>query len=298
MAEEVECLCSQPAEALLGLLLQIQDHPHTPVSLTVLECWLAVQDIPTNERHEHWQTQLFLKIAEGLVRRLAYTKTFTNWQDELDLDEQEFFEFRRMANDVLVNCYFLLRVQFLRQLVNVVGSNDWTLTESTLFCMGAISREVCARVKSRGALPDRSETIQQLTHFLGQLCGTNPKLAAESAARQHTLVLAAACNFLGQYAAAWNDACDSGAMFKLLAYVRAAMGSRASVMEASRAAKSIFVNCAPQLVTTSEIASCMQECMDVALFDGSHGSHGSSCGGKHTSHPTNEGPGQHENLVQ
>ncbi|KAI2493942.1 hypothetical protein MHU86_20584 [Fragilaria crotonensis] len=265
VSEEVDSLCSQPAEALLGLLLQIQDHPHTPVALTVLECWLAVQDIPTNERHEHWQTQLFLRIADGLVRRLAFTKAFTTWQDELDLDEQEFFEFRRMANDVLVNCYFILRVQFLRQLVNLVGSNDWTLTESTLFCMGAISREVCARVKSRGVSPDRSETIQQLTQFLGQLCGTNPKLAAESAARQHTLVLAAACNFLGQYAPAWNDVCDSGALFQLVAYVQAAMGSRASVMEASRAAKSIFVNCAPHLVNTAEIASCMQECMDVAL---------------------------------
>lgn len=265
VSDEVDYLCSQPAEVLLGLLLQIQDHPHTPVALTVLECWLAVQDIPTDERHEHWRNQLFLKIAEGLVRRLTYTKTFTTWQDELDLDEQEFFEFRRMVNDVLVNCYFLLRAHFLQQLVNVVATNDWTLTESTLFCLGAISREVCARVKSRGMQPDRIETIQQLTHFLGQLCGTNPTLAAESAARQHTLVSAAACNFLGQYAPAWNEVCDNGETFQLLAYVKAAMGVPATVMEASRAAKSIFVNCAPHLITTPEISSCMQECMEGAL---------------------------------
>ena len=265
VSDEVDHVCSQPAEALLGLLLQIQDHPHTPVALTVLECWLAVQDIPTAERHEHWRNPLFLKIAEGLVTRLAYTRSFTNWQDELELDEQEFFEFRLLVNDVLVNCYFLLRVQFLRQLVNVAATNDWTLTESTLFCLGAISREVCARVKSKGMQPDRSETIQQLTQFLGQLCGTNPTLAAESAARQHVLVLAAACNFLGQYAPAWNEVCDNGATLQLVAYAKAAMGMPATVMEASRAAKSILVNCAPQLVRTSEISSCMQECMDSAL---------------------------------
>lgn len=265
VSEEVDDLCSQPADILLGLLLQIQAHPHTPVALTVLECWLTVQDVPTDQRHENWKAPLFLKIAEGLVTRLAYPKTFTNWQDELDMDEQEFFEFRRMVNDVLVNCYFLLRVQYLRQLVNSIATNDWTLTESTLFCLGAVSREVCARVKARGMQQDRNETVQQLLQLVHQLCGTNPKMAAESAARQHPLVWAAACNFIGLYAPAWNVHCDHGAIIQLLAYLQTAMGIPATVAEASKAIKSIFVNCASQLVNSPAIVSCMRESMEVAL---------------------------------
>lgn len=265
VSEEVDDLCSQPADALLGLLLQIQAHPHTPVALTVLECWLTVQDVPTSERHEHWRAPLFQRITEGLVLRLAYTKTFTNWHDELDLDEQEFFEFRRMVKDVLVNCYFLLRVQYVRQLVQNISSYDWTLMESTLFCLGAVSREVCARMKARSNQPEVDETAEQLLQFLRQLCGTNPKMAAESAAHQHTLVLGAACNYLGLYAPAWNAHCEEGQTLQLIVYLQAAMSVPETVPEASRAIKSIFVNCSPQLLKNTMIVPCMRESMDVAV---------------------------------
>lgn len=270
VSEEVDDLCAQPADTYLGLLLQIQSHPHTPVALTVLECWLTVQDIPTDGRHEHWKEPLFMKIAEGLVTRLAYTKSFVNWQEELDLDEQEFSEYRRMVTDVLVNCYFLLRVQFLRQLGNVITSSttDWTLTESALFCLGAVFREVCARVKARGSStsPDRNDTAQQLLQLVQQLCGGgDPKTAAQSAVRQHPLVLGAACRFMGLYAPAWNVHCNHEAIVQLLAYLQAAMSVQATVEEASKATKSIYVNCAPKLLNAAPIVSCMRESMEVAL---------------------------------
>ena len=43
VTEEVDYVSSQPAEPLLMLLLRIQSHPSTQVTLPVLECWLTVQ---------------------------------------------------------------------------------------------------------------------------------------------------------------------------------------------------------------------------------------------------------------
>lgn len=271
VSEEVDDLCSQPGDSYLGLLLRIQAHPHTPVSLTVLECWLTVQDIPTSQRHEHWKAPLFMKIAEGLVTRLAYTKSFVNWQEELDLDEQEFFEFRRMVNDVLVNCYFLLRVQYIRQLVTVISTtqNDWTLTESALFCLSAVFREVCARVKARGTSTllsaDRTETAQLLLQLVQHLCGGDPKTAAEATARQHPLVLGAASNFMGRYAPAWNVHCNDDAIFQVLAFLRAGIALPATGAEASKATKSIYIQCASQILGSQALFSNMRESMEVAL---------------------------------
>jgi hypothetical protein len=271
VSEEVETLSSQPQDALLALLLKIQSHPHTPVVLTVLECWLTVQDIPTEERHENWKESLFSSIAQGLVHRLIYTSNFISWSEELELDEQEFRELRRMVNDVLVNCYFLSRARYLHLLFDATFANtsDWRIIESALFCLGAVSREVCARVKSIGMQEDRNDTIHQLQQFLQFLCGDSPKHSVETAAQNHPLVLAGVCNFLGLYAPAWNVICDSAIILRLLLYLKTAMTAPGNVIiEASKAIKSIFVSCASQLVNEKEIVSCLRDVMDVSLSMG------------------------------
>jgi hypothetical protein len=274
VSDEVDDLSSQPADSYLGLLLQIQAHPQTRVALTVLECWLTVQDIPTSARHEHWKAPLFSKIAEGLVTRLAYTKNFCSWDQELDLDEQEFFEYRRMVTDVLANCYFLLRVEFLRQMVIVittsVSNNDWTLTESALFCLGSVFREVCARIKANGSSTslntDRAETAQQLLLLLHQVCVGDPKVAAESAARQHPLVLSGVCRFMGLYAPAWNVHCNGEDIMQLLLYLQAALKIATVAEDASKAIRSIYISCSAHLADNSLIATYLRETMECVLL--------------------------------
>mmetsp|Transcript_3016 Transcript_3016/g.4441 ORF Transcript_3016/g.4441 Transcript_3016/m.4441 type:complete len:1017 (+) Transcript_3016:65-3115(+) len=284
VSEEVDDLCAEPADTYLGFLLQIQAHPRTQVALTVLDCWLTVQDIPTNSRHEHWKGALFVTIAEGLVKRAAYTSSFTTWEEELDLDEQEFTEYRRMVSDVLVNCYFLLRVRFLQQMVTVivdaVSCHDWALMESALFSLSTVFREVCARLKAKGALPslvkDRTETAHEMMRLVEQLCGSDSAMAASAAAQQHVLVLGAACQFMGLYGQAWNVYCSEEAILRILAYLHAALQIRSNSQSdvcivataASRAIKSIYITCANKLVHCDSIFSCMQASMEGALSTG------------------------------
>ena len=255
--EEVDYVCSQPAEPLLHLLLQLQSHPSIPVTIPVLECWLNVQEVPTSARHDHWKAPLFQKVLEGLLIRISYPSSFTNWQDEVELDSQEFAELRRMVMDVLISCYFLLRVEFLRHMMSM-QTQDWTRAESALYCLCCVSREVCARVKARAGgdsvRSDRDATAQQLLQLVQHWI---------SFRNVHPLVARGIASFVGSYAPAWNVHCPPEAILQLLAYLRTNMG-----LEAAKATRSICVGCAGKLVEGNNqgaLLSSVRESMDAVL---------------------------------
>ncbi|CAB9496413.1 expressed unknown protein [Seminavis robusta] len=271
VTEEVDYICTLPAEALLNLLLQIQSHPHTPVTLTALECWLTVQETPASARHNNWKAPLFEKVVQGIVARITLPDSFTSWQDELDVDESEFEELRRMVGDVLISSYYLLRVQFVQMMASYIHSNNvihWPVVESALFCMVKVAREVCARIKARtggsSVSADRDATSQQLLQLVEQLCGTPS--AAESAARKHPLVLSGVCTFVGAYAQAWNVKCPPEALLQLLAYLRQAMVPSA-VVDAAKATRLILVNCSTRLLAgeQQQLLTSLRETLDAVL---------------------------------
>lgn len=257
VTEEVDEIVMQPAEACLSLLLSIQQHGHIPISLCVLDVWLTVQEVPTSSRHEHWKQPLFTQVVEGLVGRIAYPASFTNWEQELNVDPQEFAELRRMVVDVLVSCYFLLRVNFVRLVSPKMG--DWNIVESSLYCLSCVSREICARIKARGnstsLSADRDATSQELLQLVERLCSAHNQ--------QHPLVLAGVSSFMGLYAPAWNVHCPQEAILQLLAYLRATMPLSSS--EASRATRAIYVGCAAKLLETPGLVDALREGMMVVM---------------------------------
>jgi hypothetical protein len=56
VVEHIDDIVKNPAGMGLQVLLEIQLHPSTSVALIPLECWLSIQEIPTGERHEHWNS--------------------------------------------------------------------------------------------------------------------------------------------------------------------------------------------------------------------------------------------------
>jgi hypothetical protein len=43
VCEQIDDIITQPADVTSQLLLDIQSHPHTPVALIPLDCWLTIQ---------------------------------------------------------------------------------------------------------------------------------------------------------------------------------------------------------------------------------------------------------------
>jgi hypothetical protein len=245
VTEQVDDLVNKPVDMGLQLLLDIQAHPHTPVALIPLDCWLTIQEIPLEERHDHWKQPLFRQVLQTLVTRIAYTTDFTNWQEEFDLDSSEFLELRRMVTDVFVSGYFLLRVEFINLLTHQIrNAAHWTQSEAALNVLVQISREVCQRCirPSRGGgighaiQHDRQATCQALIQLLDQLLSTT--LPEE----QHPILLGTIINFCGSYSPAWSSMdCPPHAILQLLQFLHSSF--RKAPLESAKATRAIFVAC-------------------------------------------------------
>jgi hypothetical protein len=248
VSEEVDDVVGHSADPLLHLLLHIQNHPLPKTRMLALDCWLTVQEVPTSQRHDNWKAPLFRQVAEGLLTSTAFPANFRDWEQEVDLDQSEFEEFRTMVQDVYVSAYFLLRADFVQHLVTqIVSSADWTVQEAALFAFCAVSREVCARCKAQGGgtsiSKDRERTAELLLQLVQHLVSTDPSTS------KHGLVLAGIVQFIGAYAPAWATKCAPEAILQLLTYLRASLvASPAAAEDTASAIRSVLVGCCNTLL--------------------------------------------------
>lgn len=239
-------------EQLLILLLRAQTHPHAAVAIATLETWFILQDIPTSERHPYLRHPLFLKVLLSIASKTAYSNTFTNWEDELEIDSQEFREVRMMTKDCLVGCYFLLRVQYLEELFKTILNNQstWNVVEAALFCISSVSREVCAPTKERGSgeavSTDREMTTRMLIQLNTYLCAG----CSNSAAVKHPLLLAAIAKYLGCYTQVWNSYCSAEQLLNLLLYLKNSLAVPAAAQNTANSIKLVLVTCSSKIVPT------------------------------------------------
>ena len=242
--EQVDDLVTQPPGIGLQVLLEIQSHPLTAAALIPLECWLTIQEIPTSERHEHWTKPLYKKLVEILLKRMAYPEDFTSWEEAL-IDESEFNEFRTLVGDVLISCYYLLRIEMIQTLTHWVRTaTDWRMSEAALFALGQIAREVCTRCKSKvpsGTIVgrDKQATQDELLQLLQQLVAVD----VQTTKAQHKYLLESVANFCGSYANAWTviPQCSPEAMLQVLTYLQSTISTIPLV--AAKATRAIYVSC-------------------------------------------------------
>jgi len=273
---------------LIELLLELQSHPIHNVAVPVLEVWLALQDVPTGDRHPSMAEPLFMRLVEVILNRVTYPLTFVSWDEELEVESSDFEEMRRLCTDVLIGTYFLLRSAYLETLANVVVSTDsgeWEVVESALWCLSAVSREACARVKSSRnagrsgrespASIDGGATATGLTQVIGSLCAGG----SASAARQHPLVLAGITTFLGSYSVVWSLSCPPQSILEILAYLASAISVSSATEAAGRSIRLLLISSASKLAKTAaspgadpssynQIASVLTQLMNSALDTG------------------------------
>jgi hypothetical protein len=247
VVEQVDDLVAQPAGVGLKILLDLQAHPHTAVALVPLEIWLTVQEIPVADRHDDWKHSLYRKLLATLLPRIAYPQSFTNWEEELELDASEFLELRRLVSDVLTTCYVLLRGEMIQILTNqVLCATHWTLTESALFCLSQIAKDVCTRCNSRApdgtmVARDRELTRQELLHLLNQLMSID----AQTTCNKSPMLSAAVISVVGMYSPAWNSIkCPPEAIGHIMWYLRSTLNILP--IESAKAIRALCISCLVQ----------------------------------------------------
>eukprot|EP00984_Skeletonema_dohrnii_P028721 scaffold18793_cov113-Skeletonema_dohrnii-CCMP3373.AAC.5 len=251
--EDISTCQLQGSFDLIQLLLELQAHPVHNVALPVLEVWLALQDIPTSDRHPSLATPLYMQLVEVILNRIAFPPTFVSWEEELEIESSDFDEMRRMATDVLIGAYYLLRSAYLETLANVVtatSSDDWEIIEAALFCLCAASREACARVKSVAnavssgrdspVSSDGNSTALGLTQLVGSICSS-------PASSRHHLVLSGMCTFIGSFSTVWASSCPPQSVLEILAYLASTIPTHAATEAAGKGMRLVLISVGPKL---------------------------------------------------
>lgn len=275
--EEVDFISLCPnvgCNKLIELLFHIQMHTHGSVSMPVLDVWLAFQDVPVRERHESMTYPLFSRLLDILVKRISYPLHFRSWDDhddDFDIDSSDFEQFRKLACDVLISMYFLLRSNFLNQLYQTVLTSSststtnlpqWNVLESSLFCLTSISTEVHSRLKNsiqvRSVIEDCTSTSIVLLSILEICCFSESQQQhnnhINSLLKQHPLLLLSLVTFLGNYARLWNicNDIDSNSILQMLNFLQKTSFDHVTnpqlIDSSSKAIKSIFINCASKII--------------------------------------------------
>ncbi len=250
--EEIERIatCKEPGcSELIELYINIQQHPSQSVSITVLEFWLNLQDIPIVERHQDLAAPLFSKILDVIINRVAYPHSFTTWDNEYELDSQQFLEMRNLVEDVLISSYYLLRVNYVNQLFHAAlnFSKEWNVLEAVMFGFCSVSKEICSSVKSMDDFQvdgSHSQAIcDELLKLLHQLCSQTP---GDSAIVQ-PLVVAAIAKFIGSFSSIWNEKCEGIELFQLLDYLYQCMGIPIATHDAAKSIKLVLNTCSAKL---------------------------------------------------
>ena len=235
---------------MIDFCLQIQQHEHQPVSITVLEVWLMLQDIPVAERHPDFTAPLFSKVLNIIVERIKFPFTFTTWYDENDLDQQEFIEMRSMVNDVLVSTFYLLRMKYIEQLYALLtASNEWNLHESAIYCLCATSNDICGKIQAKldplVGTEEKNIMTERLLNLLQLLCSSS----AQSVASKHPLLLAASVKFIGSFTMIWNRNCEIKTIVHLLSYLQKAIDTCGIIEDSSLSIKCVLIGCSGKLIS-------------------------------------------------
>ena len=84
---------------------QLQRSPLHTVRCNVLNVYLDINDLPVIDRLPIYERPLYKEVCNVLLTLASFPSSFESWEDELEVDESEFTEFRQLVSEPLQQCY-------------------------------------------------------------------------------------------------------------------------------------------------------------------------------------------------
>ena len=99
-----------------------------------VDFWIGMQGTPLAQRHEQLREPLYRELLQRMLAKCTLPASFTSWDDEDELDEDEWERFREQsAQEVLAVCMQLLHVDFVNAVLQVLASPGWQPFELAFF---------------------------------------------------------------------------------------------------------------------------------------------------------------------
>ena len=254
------------------LTQQVQRSPLHTVRCNTLNVYLDIQDIPTIDRLPMYEKSLYKEVCNVLLNLSTFPPGFESWEEEFNVDQSEFQEFRQLVSEPLQQCYALLRLDFLRTLQAYMSSSSkWEEIEACLFALEEVSGVVCARVKSMAGggdlKADKEGTVQVLKELTDSVCKAH-------GVQLHPCMLTSTCRYLGNFAPFINSYCPPQTIIQILEYLKVALEQKGSStetkVEAGKSVRGVLLNCTKQLSGTDITTSLLGSMISTALETGCH----------------------------
>ena len=195
--------------ALMELLLRCAAHPCRRIAMLTFDNFLELQDLPITARQPALQQPYFVRLLQVMLQQSSLPPAFTCWEDEDELDEDEFKAFRASSQGVgdVVECAFdLLREAFVEQLVGQLvdvtsgAVAAWHVVEVALFVLTSVSKAIKRYLSDPS--PANAASRGRINQLLYQLFSD---LATNAAWSTHPMSVTAACELFGAFAP-WFEA--------------------------------------------------------------------------------------------
>ena len=66
------------------------NHQSINVSTLALEFWEALGEVPVSHRDASLGKPIYTKLLDLLIRRLSYPADFVSWEEEVNMDPEDF----------------------------------------------------------------------------------------------------------------------------------------------------------------------------------------------------------------
>ncbi len=186
--------------SLVKFLLILAAHPIRRVSTTSLDFWFHYQHIPQSDLKYHEYEWLLL----SLVANCQYPDEFTDWSkhDNTMLDEDDFLEFRKGLNDVVVVISQVLEGgRFLQVLMKNLegGGLSWQVLEATLLMLKHVAKPYKTWMKAHPSLPEVLYSRQSIQYLIIKVTTMNASTTT-SLVSSHLLLRQAGHALIGCFA--------------------------------------------------------------------------------------------------
>lgn len=234
------------------------------------ESWTRLLAVPKSKRSEILQAQFCAAGTQAVLQATAYPRDFTTWQQQSEVDEDDFYRFREgFAKDALVACFVELGSDLLSHIVQRLrAAANWQEAEVCLYAATSISKVVIATVSGniqngteRGHLVVIEEDVAKsfLLAIISMLPGSAAVIQRDSASLPHPRLVATASRLIESYADC-IAALDRSTLEISLGYVVGALYVPAATSTASSAFKELCRVAASSIAAAGVLPTLMAAC--------------------------------------
>ncbi|GMH32786.1 hypothetical protein BSKO_00620 [Bryopsis sp. KO-2023] len=266
----LETLCESQEQVvkLSELVLGCMKKSDMAATESVLDFFLAVNEVPVSERHPQLRGPAFEHLLSLILERSCYPGDFQNWED-CWIDEHSFHRFRNEnLAEGLDMCFGILSADstFQRFFARVLNQpTSWQVVEAAVFCLKSVGPEMIRTLErslNAGQAVWGVDLIREVIRSFGATEGPIGQFMS------NPWLIQTAASVIGSYVSWLAKQEDPAPLQTALRFLLGpAMAVKEGRISAAKSFHILCIHCSSKLANTSTVHSLSQAVASLPLAD-------------------------------